>query len=145
MKIKKYLTLLGVALSTLATSLLAQTLASIDLAGRYTNRSESSFIYTLNLTKDGQATYREPDPEGGKSLTFKGKWTLADNVLIVDFGKIGRYTFLPHAKLSWESFGCKEASLGLEIKSTPKGKTTDSAYHVWRANDLKNADRCKRI
>jgi hypothetical protein len=123
----------------------AQTISPNEIAGRYANMSESSFVYTLDLGKDGQATYREPDPEGGKALVLKGKWTLADSVLTVNLGKEGRYTYTPQAKLSWQSFGCREATQGLEIKSTPRGNTKDPSYHVWRATDLKRADQCKRL
>ncbi len=116
-----------------------------ELAGKYANYSENSFVYTLDLAKDGAATYREPDPEGGKSLTLKGKWAIADGLLIVDLGKKGRYTYKPQPKLSWESFGCREATAGLEIKSTPRGKSQDPSFHVWLAQDLKRVERCKRI
>lgn len=126
-------------------SAVAQTATPVELAGKYANRSESSFVYTLDLAKDGQATYREPDPEGGRALTLKGKWTLADGVMTVDFGKKGRYVYAPKPKLSWESFGCREATQGLEIVSTPRGKSQDPGYHVWRSEDLKRSDRCKRL
>ncbi len=116
-----------------------------ELAGKYSNRSESEFVYTLDLAKDGQATYREPDAETGKTLVLKGKWALADGSVSVDFGNKGRYVYATKSKLSWESFGCRDASAGLEIKSTPRGKSQDSGYHVWRVEDLKRADRCKRV
>lgn len=139
----KYLNFVTVVTLLVCNSAFAQT--ATDLAGRYANRSESSFVYTLDLGKDGQATYREPDAEGGKALVLKGKWMLADSVLTVDLGKKGRYVYTPQAKLSWQSFGCREATQGLEIKSTPRGKSEDSGYNVWKAEDLKRADRCKRI
>jgi hypothetical protein len=132
-------------LSTLIAGGCAFAQSATDWTGRYANMSESSFVYTLDLTKDGQAIYREPDPEGGKALVLKGKWTLVDSVLTVDLGKKGRYMYSAQAKLSWESFGCREASQGFEIKSTPRGNSKDSGFHLWRASDLKRADQCKRL
>jgi hypothetical protein len=116
-----------------------------DWAGRFENRSESSFAYTLDLARDGQATYRESDTEGGKALVLKGKWAVSGGLLTVDLGKKGRYAYVPQTKLSWQSFGCREATPGLEIRSTPRGASKDAGFNLWRESDLKRADQCKRV
>lgn len=142
---KSFFIVFAFAFAATALSVLAQTAKPAEVSGKYANYSENSFVYKLDLSKDGQAIYREADPEGGKSLTLKGKWSVADGLLTVDFGKKGRYTYKPQSKLSWESFGCREATSGLEIQSTPRGKSKDPSFHVWLAEDLKRAERCRRI
>lgn len=121
----------------------ARAATEAEVVGLYENRSESSFIFTLKLDKTGRATYTEPDMEGGKPLVRIGKWALADDTVTIDLPKDGRYTFAVRENLSWDSFGCKGGSFGLEIKTIPKaGATKDSRFHVWRAADRKKLERC---
>ena len=138
---KPWLLVLAVCLQLLAHSVRAAT--DVDVLGLYENRSESSFIFTLKLEKMGRATYSEPDLEGGKPFVMLGRWTLAGDVIALEFPKGERYTYVVRDKLSWESFGCKGASFGLEVQAIPKvGATKDSSFHLWRAADRSRLERC---
>lgn len=123
----------------------AQAVTDAELVGLYKNYSESSFVFTLKLDKDGKATWTEPDPVGGKSLVLIGKWQLAGSQVELKLAKTGSYRYAVKENLPWESFGCKGGSFGLAIEATPKGASKDAGYHVWRAGDLKKAERCQRV
>lgn len=114
-----------------------------DLIGSYENRSESEFIFYLQLNKNGSVIYEEPDLEGGKSLKLRGRWKQKGDDLIMDFGKNGIYRYTIKPSLSWGDFGCKGASFGLENRSSPKLKRPDSSHNVWRRADMKAADKCQ--
>lgn len=131
----------------LLASLLAVSSSALarDVVGRYENRSESAFSYALNLQKGGKAVYEEPDPEEGKVLVLRGRWTQDGNQVVVDFGPKGKYRYEVQDKLSWASFGCKGESFGLANRATARASKPDAAHDLWLKSDLRNADACKRL
>lgn len=118
-----------------------------EITGTYSNRSESSFIFTLQLNKDNSAVYEEIDPEGGKPLKFRGRWKKTANQLELNFGKNGVYRYSIEANLSWSDFGCKGGSFGFKNISVPKSQGTGSSivHNVWRKSDLRTADKCQAL
>ena len=114
-----------------------------DLIGIYENRSESEFIFTLQIEKNGSAIYEEPDLETGRSIKLRGNWKKDGDDLVLNFGKKGSYRYSVKQRLSWAAFGCKGESFGLENKSTPRSKKRDSSHDVWRKVDMKKADTCQ--
>jgi hypothetical protein len=113
-----------------------------DVVGRYENRSESAFSYSRNLQKDGKAVYEEPDPESGKNLVLRGRWSQEGNQVMVDFGAKGKYRYEVQDKLSWAAFGCKGATFGLANRATARAAKPDAAHDLWLKADLRNADAC---
>ena len=116
--------------------------ATKDIVGTYENRSESSFIFSLQINKDGSALYQELDPEIQKTIKLRGKWKMTGNNLEINFGKAGRYSYSIQPSLSWSDFGCKGGSFGLKNLSTPKAKAGSIVHNVWRKSDMKKAEIC---
>lgn len=116
-----------------------------NLADIYENRSESNFIFSLQLEKNGSATYEEPILAGNKSIKLRGQWKKNGNDLLINFGKSGIYRYVVQPQLSWADFGCKGGSFGLQNRSTPKSKSRSVVHDVWRKSDLKKTDACQPI
>ena len=116
-----------------------------DLIGIYENRSESEFIFTFELKKNGSATYLEPNAETGKTLKSNGRWKQEGSNLNISFGKSVNYQYTIQTNLSWADFGCKGGSFGLKNESIPKSKTRSVVHDVWRKSDLKKADACQPL
>lgn len=116
------------------------------VVGSYRTNNETEFNFDLTISKDGKAVYSEFDPMGDeKPFIHRGKWVLEGSTLTLDFAKKGRYVYAVTDQLTWANFGCKGASFGLAIKSTPKAKSSDSNYFVFRKSDLQKVDRCNRL
>ena len=120
-------------------------IATKDVIGTYENRSESSFIFSLQINKDGSALYQEPDPEGKKTIKLRGKWRATGNNLEINFGKAGRYSYSIQPSLSWADFGCRGSSFGLKNLSTPQDQKGSINHNVWRKSDMKKADACRPL
>lgn len=117
-------------------------IATKEIIGTYENRSESSFIFSLQIKKDGSALYQETDPEAQKTMKLRGKWKRTGNNIEINFGKAGRYSYSIQPGLSWADFGCKGGSFGLKNLSTPRNKNGSVAHNVWRKSDMKKAETC---
>jgi len=119
--------------------------SATEIAGTYSNRSESSFIFTLQLNKDNSAVYEEIDPEGGKPLKFRGRWKKAESQLELNFGKNGVYKYSIESNLAWSDFGCKGGSFGFKNISIPKRQGNSLVHNVWRKSDLRKAEKCQAL
>lgn len=117
------------------------------ITGLYENRSESDFIFTLQLNKDSSVVYEEFDSEGGKPLKLRGRWKKNGNQLELNFGKNGVYKYSIETNLAWSDFGCKGGSFGFKNISVPKsqGAGNSIVHNVWRKSDLRTADKCQAL